>query len=165
MRTFAEVEKLLTELSIPYKIVEHPASHSTEESDNYIKDYEGCRSKTLILANKKSTQFYMIIMDDAKQVDMNRLSEILEVKRLHFISEDRLEEMLGLNSGIVSLFGLVGTNYENMNIYFDQQMLDDYQIQTFHPNDNTASVVFSPSGIEKIMKQYNKQYIFLEVEE
>ena len=25
MRTFAEVEKLLTELSIPYKIVEHPA--------------------------------------------------------------------------------------------------------------------------------------------
>ncbi|MGZ7481778.1 YbaK/EbsC family protein, partial [Streptococcus pyogenes] len=79
----------------------------------------------LILANKKSTQFYMIIMDDAKQVDMNRLSEILEVKRLHFISEDRLEEMLGLNSGIVSLFGLVGTNYENMNIYFDQQMLDD----------------------------------------
>ena len=137
MRTFAEVEKLLTELSIPYKIVEHPASHSTEESDNYIKDYEGCRSKTLILANKKSTQFYMIIMDDAKQVDMNRLSEILEVKRLHFISEDRLEEMLGLNSGIVSLFGLVGTNYENMNIYFDQQMLDDYQIQTFHPNDNT----------------------------
>ncbi|MCE2141529.1 prolyl-tRNA synthetase associated domain-containing protein, partial [Streptococcus thermophilus] len=31
MRTFAEVEKLLTELSIPYKIVEHPASHSTEE--------------------------------------------------------------------------------------------------------------------------------------
>lgn len=45
----------------------------------------------------------MIIMDDAKQVDMNRLSEILEVKRLHFISEDRLEEMLGLNSGIVSL--------------------------------------------------------------
>ena len=100
MRTFAEVEKLLTELSIPYKIVEHPASHSTEESDNYIKDYEGCRSKTLILANKKSTQFYMIIMDDVKQVDMNRLSEILEVKRLHFISEDRLEEMLGLNSGI-----------------------------------------------------------------
>ncbi len=137
MRTFAEVEKLLTELSIPYKIVEHPASHSTEELDNYIKDYEGCRSKTLILANKKSTQFYMIIMDDAKQVDMNRLSEILEVKRLHFISEDRLEEILGLNSGIVSLFGLVGTNYENMNIYFDQQMLDDYQIQTFHPNDNT----------------------------
>ena len=140
MRTFAEVEKLLTELSIPYKIVEHPASHSTEESDNYIKDYEGCRSKTLILANKKSTQFYMIIMDDAKQVDMNRLSEILEVKRLHFISEDRLEEMLGLNSGIVSLFGLVGTNYENMNIYFDQQMLDDYQIQTFHPNDNTKTI-------------------------
>ena len=104
MRTFSEVKELLAELEIPYNIVEHPASHSTEESDNYIKDYEGCRSKTLILANKKSTQFYMIIMDDAKQVDMNRLGEIIGVKRLHFVSEERLEDMLGLNSGIVSLF-------------------------------------------------------------
>ena len=163
MRTFAEVEKLLTELSIPYKIVEHPASHSTEESDNYIKDYEGCRSKTLILANKKSTQFYMIIMDDAKQVDMNRLSEILEVKRLHFISEDRLEEMLGLNSGIVSLFGLVGTNYENMNIYFDQQMLDDYQIQTFHPNDNTKTIFFAMDACFTILKSQGYDYQIIDL--
>ena len=163
MRTFAEVEKLLTELSIPYKIVGHPASHSTEESDNYIKDYEGCRSKTLILANKKSTQFYMIIMDDAKQVDMNRLSEILEVKRLHFVSEDRLEEMLGLNSGIVSLFGLVGTNYENMNIYFDQQMLDDYQIQTFHPNDNTKTIFFKMEACFTILKSQGYDYQIIDL--
>lgn len=163
MRTFAEVEKLLTELSIPYKIVEHPASHSTEESDNYIKDYEGCRSKTLILANKKSTQFYMIIMDDAKQVDMNRLGEIIGVKRLHFVSEERLEDMLGLNSGIVSLFGLVGKHYNNMHIYFDQQMLDDYQIQTFHPNDNTKTIFFAMDACFIILKSQGYDYQIIDL--
>ena len=51
MRDF-KVEKLMAQLEIPYKIVEHPASHSTEESDYYIEGHEGCRSKTLVLANK-----------------------------------------------------------------------------------------------------------------
>ena len=96
MRSFKEVEKLMAELEIPYKIVEHLASHSTEESDQYIEGHEGCRSKTLVLANKKSTQFYMVIMDDSKRVEMNKLGEILGVNRLHFVSEERLESMLGL---------------------------------------------------------------------
>lgn len=78
MRDFKEVEKLMAQLEIPYKIVEHPASHSTEESDHYIEGHEGCRSKTLVLANKKSTQFYMVIMDDSKRVEMNKLGRYLE---------------------------------------------------------------------------------------
>ena len=163
MRTFSEVKELLAELEIPYNIVEHPASHSTEESDNYIKDYEGCRSKTLILANKKSTQFYMIIMDDAKQVYMNRLGEIIGVKRLHFVSEERLEDMLGLNSGIVSLFGLVGKHYNNMHIYFDQQMLDDSQIQTFHPNDNTKTIFFAMDACFTILKSQGYEYQIIDL--
>lgn len=158
MRTFEEVEKLMADLKIPYTIVEHPASHSTEESDAYIEGYEGCRSKTLVLANKKSTQFYMIIMDDAKRVEMERLSELLEVKRLHFVSEERLENLLGLHSGIVSIFGLVGTNFDNMHIYFDQQMLDEHKIQTFHPNDNTKTIFFAMEACFEILKSQDYTY-------
>ena len=36
---------------------------------------------------------------------------------------------------------------------------------SFHPNDNTASISFAPENIEKIMNNYNKTYMFLEVEE
>lgn len=158
MRNFTEVKDLMTELSIPYEIVEHPASHSTEESDAFIEGHEGCRSKTLVLANKKSTQFYMIIMDDAKRVEMDRLSELLAVKRLHFVSEECLEEMLGLNSGIVSLFGLVGTSYDNMHIYFDQQMLNEHKIQTFHPNDNTKTIFFEMDACFSILKSQGYDY-------
>ncbi|MEY8514811.1 prolyl-tRNA synthetase associated domain-containing protein [Lactococcus taiwanensis] len=158
MRSFGEVKELLVKLSIPYRIVEHPASHSTEESDAFIQGYEGCRSKTLVLANKKSTQFYMIIMDDKKRIEMDHLSNILKVKRLHFVSEERLEAMLGLSSGIVSLFGLVGTRYDNMHIYFDREMLEEHRIQTFHPNDNTKTIFIKMEACFTILEAQGYTY-------
>jgi Ala-tRNA(Pro) deacylase len=158
-RTFAEVEKLMAKLAIPYEIVEHPASHSTEESDRYIEGHEGCRSKTLVLVNKKSTEYYMVIMDDAKQIDMEALAEALGgVKRLHFMSEERLEETFGLTSGIVSPFGVVGTHYEHLHIYFDQAMLDAHEIQTFHPNDNTKTIFFPMTACFKIFESQGYSY-------
>ena len=158
MRNFAEVENLMAELDIPYNIVEHPASHSTEESDAYIEGYEGCRSKTMVLANKKSTQFYMIMMDDAKRIEMDDLAEVLGVNRLHFASEERLEKLLDLHSGIVSLYGLVGPKMDNMHIYFDQEMLDEHKIMTVHPNDNTKTIFFPMEACFKIVESQGYDY-------
>lgn len=151
MRNFIEVKELMAELEIPYKIVQHPPSHSTEESDSYIEGHEGCRSKTLLLTNKKSTQFYMVIMDDHKRIDMEHLGEILGAKRLHFVSEERLENMLGLKSGIVSIFGLIGNKMDNMHIYFDRDMLQQHTIMTLHPNDNTKTIFFPMEDCFKIL--------------
>ena len=149
MRDFKEVEKLMAQLEIPYKIVEHPASHSTEESDHYIEGHEGCRSKTLVLANKKSTQFYMVIMDDSKRVEMNKLGEVLGVNRLHFVSEERLESMLGLQSG--------------MHVYFDRDMLEEHDIMTLHPNDNTKTIFFPMEDCFKILDAQCYTYTIIDI--
>lgn len=162
MRTFAEVEQLMAELEISYKIVEHPASHSTEESDRYIEGHEGCRSKTLILANKKSTQFYMVIMDDSKRIEMDRLAELLEVNRLHFVSKERLESLLGLQPGIVSIFGLVGKKMDNMHIYFDREMLEQHDIMTLHPNVNTKTIFFPMEDCFKILESQCYTYTIID---
>ena len=163
MRSFKEVEKLMAELEIPYKIVEHLASHSTEESDQYIEGHEGCRSKTLVLANKKSTQFYMVIMDDSKRVEMNKLGEILGVNRLHFVSEERLESMLGLQSGIVSIYGLVDNKMDNMHVYFDRDMLEEHDIMTLHPNDNTKTIFFPMEDCFKILDAQCYTYTIIDI--
>ncbi|MEY8442697.1 YbaK/EbsC family protein [Lactococcus ileimucosae] len=162
MRNFREVEELMTKLKIPYQIVEHPASHSTEESDKYIEGHEGCRSKTLVLANKKSTQFYMVIMDDSKRVEMDKLGEILGVNRLHFASEERLESMLGLQSGIVSIYGLVDNKMDNMHVYFDREMLEEHDIMTFHPNDNTKTIFFPMEDCFKILESQGYTYAIID---
>ena len=158
-RTFKEVEGLMLSLGISYEIVEHPASQSTEESDHYIDGYEGCRSKTLVLVNKKSTQFYMVMMDDAKMVKMDELARALgDVKRLHFASEERLMDKLGLTPGIVSLYGLMGTHYDNFHIFFDREMLEKHKIMTVHPNDNTKTIFFPMDACFKILKSQGYGY-------
>ncbi|MFV0556908.1 MAG: YbaK/EbsC family protein [Lactovum sp.] len=158
-RTFDEVKQVMEELKIPYNIVEHPASQSTEESDAFIEGYEGCRSKTLILVNKKSTEYYMLIMDDKKEVDMEKLSELFGgVKRLHFMSAERLLDLFGLTSGVVSQFGLIGTDYKNLHIYFDYEMLDEHKIQTYHPNDNCKTIFFPMKDCFTLLESQGYSY-------
>ncbi|MDR0300238.1 MAG: prolyl-tRNA synthetase associated domain-containing protein [Streptococcaceae bacterium] len=165
MKTFVDVEKLMTKLEISYEIVNHPASHSTEESDRYIEGHEGCRSKTLVLVNKKSTEYYMVIMDDAKKIDMALLADLLGgVKRLHFMSEERLQDVFGLTSGIVSQFGLIDTHYDNLHIYFDKKMLEEHKIQTYHPNDNTKTIFFPMEACFKILEAQGYSYEILDLE-
>lgn len=165
MREFKEVEELMKNLEIPYKIVEHPASHSTEESDYFIEGHEGCRSKTLLLANRKSKVFYMVILDDKKRVEISQLAEKLSVKGLHFASAERLYDLLGLKSGIVSIFGLVGRNLDNIHIYFDKEMLEEHDIMTLHPNDNTKTIFFSMKDCFKILESEGYSYEIIELEE
>lgn len=164
MRTFAEVQQLMAELGIPYETVEHPPSHSTEESDAFIEGYEGCRCKTLALVNKKSTQIYLVTMDDKKQLDMDELAELLGgVKRLHFMSEERLRETFGQVPGIVSLFGLVGTHYDNLHVYFDREMLEENKIQTYHPNDNTKTIFFPMEACFTICESQGYSYEIIDI--
>lgn len=50
--------------------------------------------------------------------------------------------MLGLQSGIVSIYGLVDNKMDNMHVYFDRDMLEEHDIMTLHPNDNTKTIFF-----------------------
>jgi Ala-tRNA(Pro) deacylase len=164
MRSYAEVVKLMADLEIPYTVVEHPESYSTEESDAYIEGYEGCRCKTLMLVNKKSTQFYMVTLDDKKQIDMDELAELLGgVKRLHFMSAERLAEFFGQSFGFVSLFGLVGTHYDNLHIYFDREMIEENEIQTYHPNVTDKTVFFPMKDCFKIVESQGYAYEIIDL--
>lgn len=53
MTVDSRIDKHLKNLDIGYDIVEHPPAFTTEEADRYIEGYEGVRTKTMFLTNKK----------------------------------------------------------------------------------------------------------------
>lgn len=53
MTVDSRIDKHLKKLDISYDIVEHPPAFTTEEADRYIEGYEGVRTKTMFLTNKK----------------------------------------------------------------------------------------------------------------
>ena len=81
MEQYLQVYNTLTNLSIPYEVVEHPPVFTTEEADKWIIGKEGVRSKTLLLTNQKKSTYYLIVMDGEKRLDMVHLADILQEKR------------------------------------------------------------------------------------
>ncbi len=151
MGTYQQIKDELKKLGIDdYEVVDHPAAHTTEEADRYIAGREGVRTKTMFLKGKKK-KFYMVIMDDKKRMDFHEFQDLTGAKRVSMARPEDLQEQLGLAPGIVSPFGLLNNTAYNVQVYFDQDIVDE-PIQTFHPNENTHTIFIKTPDLFKFLK-------------
>ena len=151
MEACSMVYAKLDELNIPYDVVEHPAVYTTDEADVYIEVREGVRTKSLFLTNKKKTAFYLLVMDEAKRLDMDAFKALAGESRMRFAPEESMLEKLGLTPGSVSLFGLLNDAQHEVKVYLDKEMLSE-KVITFHPNDNTKTLFLSMEDMFVFLK-------------
>ena len=162
MEPYQIVYNILKSMNIPYEVVEHPPAWTTEEADSYIVEKEGVRTKTLFLTNKKKTAYYLVIMDDAKRLDMEHLAEILNEKRISFGSPERLIKKMGLTPGVVSIFGLLNNDEHDIKVYLDKEMLSE-RLTSFHPNDNSKTLFMSTEDMYKFLTSIGYEYNIVEL--
>lgn len=151
----------LKELNIKYDVVYHEAAFTTEDADKYIEGKEGVRSKMLFMSGRKNRNFYLIIMDENKRVDIKSLNELLNEK-LSFASSEHLKNKLGLAPGVVSLFGLLNNNEHDIHVVVDKELLNE-SIMTFHPNDNTATIFISMDDMFKVLDDLKYEYKLIDL--
>lgn len=132
---FTQVIDKLIELNINYELVEHNEAKTTEEADKFIEGIEGVRTKTMFLTNRKKTNFYLIIMDDQKRLDMDLFKSIALEKQIKMASEELLFEKMKLSKGVVSPFGLLNNDDKDIKVYFDEEIVKEERM-SFHPNVN-----------------------------
>lgn len=162
MNSYEQLADLLDQLSIPFSIVEHPPARTTEEADNYIKGHEGVRTKTLFLNNRHKTNFYLIIMDDAKRLDIKRLKQITGEKKLSFASDASLMGKLGLPAGVVSPFGLINNKEKDIKVYIDEEITKQ-EILTFHPNINTKTIFLKTTDVMKFINSIGFKFSIIDL--
>ncbi|HFU3729296.1 TPA: prolyl-tRNA synthetase associated domain-containing protein [Streptococcus suis] len=146
------VYKTLADLGMDYTIVEHPPALTTEEADRYIEGFEGVRTKSMFLTNKKKTAFYLLIMDDNKQLDMDRFRELVGANRIRMASSESLMEKMHLLAGVVSVFGLLHNVDKDIQVYFDKEILTE-PILTFHPNVNTKTIFVKTEDVLRFVEE------------
>lgn len=156
------VYNALNKMNILYEVVEHPPALTTEEADSYIVGKEGVRTKTLFLTNKKKTAYYLVIMDDAKRLDMEHLAAILNEKRISFGSTERLMKKMAISPGAVSIFGLLNNDEHDIKVYLDKEMLSE-RLMSFHPNDNTKTIFISTEDMYKFITTIGYEYTIVEL--
>lgn len=156
------VYESLSKMGISYDLVEHPPALTTEEADNYIVGKEGVRTKTLFLCNRKKTAYYLVIMDDAKRVDMKKLGEIINEKGMSFCSPERLMKKMALPPGVVSLFGLLNNEDHDIKVCLDKEMLSE-KFMSFHANDNTKTIFISTDDMYKFITSLGYEYSVIDL--
>lgn len=159
-----QVEKFLDEMKIEYQIVHHPVAHTTEEADSFIEGIDGVRTKTMFLTNKKKKEFYLLVMDDSKQLDFHQFEELTGAKRPKMANDDLLAQKLGLAPGIVSIFGLLNNEDHDVKIYFDKDILSEARM-SFHPNINTSTIFVASNDVLQFVKNLDYDYQILELDE
>ncbi|MGT2846600.1 prolyl-tRNA synthetase associated domain-containing protein [Streptococcus massiliensis] len=139
MDLYTPVEEKLKELDIAFQIVEHEPALTTEQADSFIEGIEGVRTKTMFLTNKKKTQYYLLIMDDQKMLDMDAFREIVGANRIRMASSDSLYEKMLLPPGVVSPFGLLNNKEHDILVYIDSEIVPEKRM-SFHPNTNEKTI-------------------------
>ena len=162
MDAYQQVANKLHELGITFDVVEHPPAFTTEQADSYIEGMEGVRTKSMFLTNKKKTQYYLLIMDDKKSLDMDLFKELVSANRIRMASLDSLAEKMSLSAGSVSPFGLLNNEERDIQVYFDKEIFDEERM-TFHPNTNEKTIFISTEDLFKFLKDLGYYYQVLEL--
>ena len=159
---YQKVADRLNELGIIFQIVEHEPALTTEQADRFIEGIEGVRTKTLFLTNKKKRNFYLVIMDDSKRLDMNVFKDIVEEKQIKMASAETLNDKMKLQPGAVSPFGLLNNEDKDIQVYFDQEIVSEERM-SFHPNTNEKTIFVNTQDLFTVLKEIGYELHVIEL--
>ena len=151
------VFKALRELGISYELYEHPPLDTIDIALKYWKDIDATHCKNLFFRNHKGNQHFLVIIKDTTPFDIHSLEKLLKQGKLSFGSEKRLEKYLGVKPGSVSPFGLLNDHDKHVVVFLDEQLNRSKKI-SFHPNDNTASLVIAFADFIRFLKQCGNNF-------
>ena len=161
---------------IPYEIYEHPPLFTIEEALSYWGRIPECtHCKNLFMRNHKGNRHYLISFECHKQMDIHGLEHALHQGKLSFASPERMMRCLGLRPGSVSPFGLIEDidlsgadpkelfeNGHRVKFYLDSELMKSERL-SFHPCDNTASVVVTKDDFLRFLELWGGEWELLAV--
>lgn len=147
--------------NIPYERFDHEAVFTCEQANQLCPEMPGQSIKNLFLYDKRKEQHFLVVVPNAKRVDLKKLKIQLGVSNLSFGSEERLQKYLGVAPGSVTILGLINDTAQMVTVILDTE-LKNKALQC-HPLINTATVVISGDGIERFITITHHEYQFLDV--
>lgn len=160
----SDVYDVLNKLEIPYTLYEHPPAPDIPTAMLYWKDIEAAHCKNLFFRNHKGNRHYLVIVEHRHDLAISDLEKRLKQGKLTFASPERLKKHLGLIPGSVSPFGLINDDTNHVHLFIDEN-LKKFSSISFHPNQNTASVVIRFEDFIRFLEWSGNTYEFIQLYE
>lgn len=162
MRGQQQVYDYLDKLGIKFDYYEHPEAPTIEIAAQYYRGEGTTLCKNLFFRNHKGNRHYLVIMDSTHAMDIHDIEHKLHQGKLSFASPERMMKYLGVRPGSVSLFTLVNDVNHEVTLFVDNGLRNAEKV-SFHPNDNTASLVISNADMMKFIENIGNPYEFLDL--
>jgi Ala-tRNA(Pro) deacylase len=157
-----KVYRRLNELNISFEYYQHQAAPTIEEAMKCWRGLESTFCKNLFFRNHKGNKHYLVVIEHSYNLDIHDLEHRLKQGKLSFASAERLQKYLGLKAGSVSPFGLVNDIEHQVHVFVDINLKKATKL-SFHPNDNTASLVVKYDDFLRYMDASGNSYEFIEM--
>ena len=151
MMTENELYDFLQKNNIHYQRFEHPPVYTVEQANKHLQDSPGARTKNLFICDEKKQKYYILWIHSDKQVHFNRLGKEQNLGKPRFGSPEKLQELLGLEPGSVSVLAVVNDPDNRVEILADRELWQEESFQC-HPLVNTASLVIPRRDIERFFE-------------
>lgn len=155
-----KVVEVLKQLQIQFELFEHPPVPTVEEALPYWNKIDATHCKNLFFRNHKGNKHYLVILNHEQSLKIRDLEQRLKQGKISFASPKRMERYLGLSAGSVSVFGLINDTENHVHLFLDEALKSASRI-SFHPNDNTATLVFSFESFMKFLEWSGNSYEFI----
>ena len=140
----------LDRLAIPHKTATHSALFTVEQSQALRGTIPGGHTKNLFLKDKKDAVFLVVVPEDAK-VDLKTLHHRLGAGRFSFGSAELMRELLGVEPGAVTVFGVINDTTHRVNVVLDTSLMANAVINC-HPLVNTMTTSIAREDLLRFLE-------------
>lgn len=152
--------QLFHSLGIETVTVEHPPLFTVEESQGLRGEIAGRHSKNLFLKDKKGTLF-LVVAEEEAAIDLKRLHERIGASgRLSFGSAELMQELLGVQPGSVTPFGLINDRETRIRVVLDEALAGADHVN-FHPLTNTATTTIAAADLLTFLRATGHEPLLL----
>jgi Ala-tRNA(Pro) deacylase len=141
----AELFQRFAELGIETRTLEHARVFTVEEARLVHDNMPGGHCKNLFCKDEKSALWLIVALEDAV-INLKAAPAKIGSKRLTFGKPDLLMEVLGVEPGSVTPFGLINDKTGRTNVILDEAMMKQ-PLLNFHPLRNNATTAISSDSL------------------
>ena len=157
-----KVLAFLDERGFVYDWYEHPEAPTIAIAKAHWRQDGSKHCKNLFFRNHKGNRHYLVVLDCEQDLDIHDLEQRLHQGKLSFASPPRMEKYLGITPGSVSPFGLINDTENHVHLFLDAN-LQKYNLLSFHPNDNRATVVISKDEFLRYLQEVGNTFEYIEM--
>lgn len=143
--TRADLFARFKDLGIETTTREHAPVYTVEEAQALRGEIPGGHCKNLFLKDDKGNIWLIVCLEEA-QVDLKAAPAKIGSRRLSFGKPELLKEVLGVEPGSVTPFGLINDTAQRVNVVLEAAMME-HELLNYHPLENTATTTIRAADL------------------